>query len=264
MRKFKITKPTWFKKDTIAQASDLPYELKYYVEKDVVLEALAFRDIGSHYTVTLSKTLGKYNTWNIYKSHLCWLDEVKPITSSTSHLIKNFPYLSQTDNKYNPYGACNVTSVAMCLAYYGMKPLNNWEQFEDELYRYMTDRGLSRHSPYHLQKVTNIYGKPYGIKNDFSERRTVEDIKSALLKNFPVIVHGYFTAFGHIVVIVGFNQHGFIVNDPYGEYWDSGYDRNTLSNPNKGRNLIYSYSLMNRLLSPEGPGHIFAHIISKT
>lgn len=30
------------------------------------------------------------------------------------------PYFSQLDNKYVPGGTCNVTSVAMCLAYRGI------------------------------------------------------------------------------------------------------------------------------------------------
>ncbi|WP_293282361.1 C39 family peptidase [Microcoleus sp. PH2017_36_ELK_O_B] len=38
--------------------------------------------------------------------------------------MKNFvkldvPYLSQLDNKRNPTGSCNVTSVAMCLLWGG-------------------------------------------------------------------------------------------------------------------------------------------------
>ena len=44
------------------------------------------------------------------------------------------PYLSQLDNRYRPSGTCNVTSVAMCLMYFNIKPETKEPQLEDELF----------------------------------------------------------------------------------------------------------------------------------
>ncbi|MFM7450002.1 MAG: C39 family peptidase [Leptolyngbyaceae cyanobacterium] len=55
--------------------------------------------------------------------------------------------------------------------------------------------------------------------------------------------HGYFTPSGHVVAIAGYNEQGFIVNDPYGElmYNPPHSYYNTYAN---GRGLTYSYNLI--------------------
>ena len=53
------------------------------------------------------------------------------------------PYLSQLDHKYRPSGTCNVTSVAMCLMYFGIKPETKEPQLEDELFLHMEQRWLA-------------------------------------------------------------------------------------------------------------------------
>ncbi|MEG4323653.1 MULTISPECIES: C39 family peptidase [unclassified Microcoleus] len=68
------------------------------------------------------------------------------------------PYKSQLDNALNPGGACNVTSIAMCLEYLGVTPLRQNIQIEDELYAYMESRNLNRHSPRDLATVVRNYG----------------------------------------------------------------------------------------------------------
>lgn len=55
------------------------------------------------------------------------------------------PYRSQLDNEVNPTGACNVTSVAMCLLWGGVTLQCQEVQLEDELYGYMEKRNLNRH-----------------------------------------------------------------------------------------------------------------------
>lgn len=266
MRQLTFNRKTWLKKDSTQPAISLPVEQKFEFDGgDEIYNAKAFKDLGSHVTVTFDRSIGPFNTWNIYKGHISWIDERQPekISSSKRKVLSSFPYFSQIDNANNPYGACNVTCVAMCLSYYGLKPKNNWQQFEDELYQYMTYNGLSRHSPYDLQYVVNLYGKKHGITDVFTERAREEDVKASIDKGFPCIVHGYFTSFGHIICIVGYNEEGFVVMDPYGEYWSSGYDVNSRSKPEKGKLLTYSYGMMARLCSPEGPGHMYIHFIQK-
>ena len=159
-------------------------------------------------------------------------------------LLDNFPYKSQLDNGFNPYGSCNVTS---------------YEQLEDQMYRRCLDRGWSRHSPHDLKLLAESYP---GIKDDFTDRGTFKDIKQALASNCPVVLHGYFTRFGHIITAKGFDDYGIIANDPYGEWFEGGYDTSV-----SGENLAYSWGLVARKCSPESvanPQHIWMHKLYRT
>lgn len=156
--------------------------------------------------------------------------------------LKNFPYLSQLDNKIAPYGTCNVTSVAMCLSYLGIVGNGNG-QLEDQLSQMCFDNGLDRHSPLDLKELIRLKGKQDTFKPD----AIWNDAKMWLLSGKPIIAHGYFTRSGHIVAICGFNKDGWIVNDPYGEWFSDGYrtDRS-------GKELTYSYEMMRRLCGDDG------------
>lgn len=176
------------------------------------------------------------------------------------------PYKSQQDNVYNPSGSCNVTSMAMCLSYLGLK-LEDVEgtedQLEDRLYNYCYNHGLSRHDPYDLQKLVNAVGKPKNIIDDFTACGTLDDITIALDRGYPCVIHGYFTRFGHIIVIKGYDvvkksgYRVFYVNDPWGEYYEDGYDTSV-----SGENLEYSFNLISAVCSPESasnPQHFWLH-----
>lgn len=203
--------------------------------------------------------------WWIYMPH--WKSPVAPSITTppasptpaagTGSKDLDVPYFSQLDNRYNPTGSCNVTSAAMCLCYLGM-PRPDGAQLEDELYQKMESLGKSRHDPYHLKYLIETYP---GYKDIFRENGTLVDIQSSINAGNPVIVHGYFTTFGHIIVIRGYDEKGFIVNDPYGEWFSSGYD-----NSRSGERLHYSYNLIARVCSPESlsnPKHIWYHTVFK-
>ncbi len=163
------------------------------------------------------------------------------------------PYFSQLNNEQNPHGSCNVTSVAMCLVYLGYKLASNRrEQLEDELYRYCLNNGLSRHSPTDLAKLIQIYG----YKDDFQPDAKWGDVKKWLNAGKPCIVHGWFSRSGHIIVITGYNEKGWIVNDPYGEWYDWGYDTSVT-----GKGLTYSYGMMERICGTDGD--LWIHYVSK-
>ena len=164
-----------------------------------------------------------------------------------SRLILNVPYHSQLNNRYNPSGSCNVTSAAMCIKYAYRKAGrdNGWKtklsvdhpQLEDELYEVMLSKGWLRHSPYDIKKVINLYG----VDSTFSMAGSHKNVVEHLNSGNPIITHGYFTAFGHIIVIVGYDtdKRKYIIHDPYGEYFDRGYDTSR-----SGEFLEISYELM--------------------
>ncbi|GCL34113.1 peptidoglycan-binding domain 1 protein [Planktothrix agardhii CCAP 1459/11A] len=164
------------------------------------------------------------------------------------------PYHSQLNNEYQPYGTCNVTSVAMVLKFYKVDSrtqadLNQGAQLEDQLYLKTSEwddqYGITtRHSPEFLIRLIREYGQKYGngiLQNSyFKANATEEQIKLHLAKGNPVIVHGYFTNFGHIIVVKGYddNTGEWICNDPYGQWlgYTGGYDTNV-----SGADVRYSY-----------------------
>jgi uncharacterized protein YvpB len=167
------------------------------------------------------------------------------------------PYHSQNNNLYNPSGACNVTSMAMCMNYHGIKPTKE-TQLEDELYARIQANGWSRHEATDLEKLVNLYP---GVRDRFTPNGTFKDIYAAIDAGNPCVVHGYFTRFGHIIVVKGYTSNSFIVNDPYGEWYSWGYDKNV-----SGEGLEYSKSMIASLCSPESVGNpqdIYLHVISK-
>jgi uncharacterized protein YvpB len=172
--------------------------------------------------------------------------------------LNKFPYFSQLDNKYNPYGSCNVTSLAMCLYFLGIRGDGSQKQLEDEIYLKLLDQGLNRQDPYDLQLIANSY---QGITDNFTATGSIDDIKESIIRNQPCIIHGYFTRSGHIITVIGFNEKGLIVNDPYGEYYVDGYDRTA-----RGQELVYSYGLISLVCSPESVSenkNIWLHRISR-
>lgn len=168
-------------------------------------------------------------------------------------LIENIPYLPQLNNRENPYGSCNVTSMSMCLGWGGIDPILEGEQIEDVLYNFLLEKKYSRHYPYDLARGTNEFREKYFPENStFVTLRTDatwQDIEKHISAGKPCVVHGWFTKSGHIVTIVGKygNGEGWLVNDPYGEWFDWGYDTSR-----KGEALKYSHKLMDSTCGPNG------------
>jgi GH24 family phage-related lysozyme (muramidase) len=258
---------TFLKKEKLDSTQLAPHQLvpvetgrQWKIEKTLQKE-------GNSQQVRLAYGAGD---WWIYLPH--WKSPTMPVVTApspgapvsgtapedvTGSRDLKVPYFSQLDNRYNPTGSCNVTSVAMCLCYLGM-PRPNGVQLEDELYQKLEALGRSRHDPYQLKYLIETYP---GYKDIFRENGTFQSIKTSINAGNPVIIHGYFTTFGHIIVIRGYDEKGFIVNDPNGEWFSSGYDTSR-----RGEGLHYSYNLIARTCSPESvndPRHIWFHTVFK-
>lgn len=164
----------------------------------------------------------------------------------------NIPYKSQLDNSKNPTGACNVTCLAMCLDFLRVPRRQKTGQYEDELYQYAIDKGYSRHDPRDLAQIV----KDYGAKDRFTNRATLQQVRDWIDSGNPCITHGYFTDFGHIIVITGYDANGLFVHDPYGEWFPTGYDTTV-----PGKNLHYSHDLIRRTCMHDGD--FWVHFINK-
>ena len=69
---------------------------------------------------------------------------------------------------------------------------------------------------------------------------TISQLKAELDQGHPVIIHGYFTSYGHVVVALGYDANGYFVHDPAGrwsERFRGGYD-----DDGSGQNVYYSES----------------------
>ncbi len=209
----------------------------------------------NHVRITLRHDSFKGSkVWYAYGPHIEIFEASKRVYPNPKpQTVKlNVPYKSQLDNYYNPTGSCNVTSLAMCMQYLGIPRRDNIGQYEDELYEYALYNGLSRHDPYDLAKIV----RDYGGKDTFKENATIEEVQDWLAGGNPVVIHGYFTSFGHIIVVVGYTPWGFYVHDPYGEWFPTGY-RTDLP----GDYLHYSYNLIRTTCIPDG--NFWVHFISK-
>jgi len=259
-------------RDTVFKARPLQSSILPEPEKQLVASGRSFELIDAnpaerkHVRVTLRNEQfpklhadGKVEPskiWYVFREHAKFENletaGLTPPKAPPKTVRLDVPYKSQLDNWYNPTGSCNVTSLAMCMQYLNIPRRDNIGQYEDELYEYALYRGLSRHDPYDLAKIV----RDYGGKDTFRENATIEEAKAWLAGGNPAVIHGYFTAFGHIIVLVGYNDRGFIVHDPYGEWFSTGY-RTDLS----GAFKTYSYNLIRRTCIPDG--NFWVHFISK-
>lgn len=259
MAKLKVIHPTIFKQSA-EQAKDLPDRDKVEISEGSEFVLHSYQRAGGHVRVALGdgRSLKGRNTWYAFGHHVQIVEDrkvsplVRDAVLTSSEVRLAVPYKSQLDNWHNPTGACNVTSLAMCLEYLGAERKTSIGQFEDELYRYMEERGLSRHSPYDLAETV----RAYGCSDRFESNATIDAVREWLRAGNPAVTHGYFTSFGHIIAIVGYDDAGLIVHDPYGEWFPGGY-RTELS----GAFLHYSYNLIARTCYPDG--EFWVHFISK-
>lgn len=250
MTKLKILVDTFLKQQT-GQAAQLPDSQKKRVTAGSVFEITAYNPAeANHFKVTLKDTLNGSNTWYVFQKNGIVLDNGGNMIYPTEVKLL-VPYKSQLDNTENPYGSCNVTSISMCLAYFGVKD-NPDQQLEDEMQDWLESQGLDRHDPGALATAVEHYGHKDTFKTDAS----IKEVKEWLVQGNPAVVHGYFTASGHVICFTGFNDKGFIVNDPYGEWFAEGYDTSRT-----GEGLTYSYNMIQETCLSDG--QFWVHFISR-
>lgn len=214
----------------------------YKVERDHVKVAL------------LDDTLKGFNTWYAYLGHV----RIESQGRSTTLVVPDtkdlpVPFLSQLNNRYDPGKTCNITSLCMCINYYHANKVTYGisELKPDDLYQYAQKNNFNIYDPLDLVKI----GRHYGVESAFTFDGKFDRIKAAINSGKPCIVHGYFTGdSGHIVVIKGYNEKGFIVNDPWGRYYHTGYDNNA-----SGHGLVYSYQLIREVCMPDDS--LWLHVV---
>ncbi|WNZ47532.1 C39 family peptidase [Leptolyngbya boryana CZ1] len=238
-------------------SSKLPADQKQSIAAETVLEISSFTVVADHLKVTFAdRSFQGQKTWMIFQRHAVILKDGKVNFPQATRLA--VPYLDQLDNSDNPYGTCNVTSLAMVLSYFRVPPRNPSIRFPDELDRYCTEKNLDRHEPATIAQVA----EDYGCHDRFTQTASFEQVKEWLAQGNPAIVHGYFTPSGHIICIIGYNEKGFIVNDPYGELmFDPNPELSHYDIYTTGAGLTYSYNLIYQTCCTDH--QFWVHFISK-
>lgn len=149
---------------------------------------------GNAYTLCDSEYSGNINK------------DINPIEDKSQ--IPDIQYFNQYDNKNFPSSTCQNTSIAMVVSYF--------ESFiyPDTIYNYWGKDYAQ--SPYGLNAVYNSYSGNSKISTYVTA--TPEQLITALENGYIAIVHGYFTNYGHVLVVRGFDGQRYHVNDPAGKW----------------------------------------------
>lgn len=190
----------------------------------------------------------------------------------TEFLLKNFPLLEQLDNSLNPYGSCNMTSVAMCLKFLGKSRdlrYSSFNHWADELQQRAEDNGWDRHDPVAMQKMVRLYEAQDDLQVVQGWDKVGSEVYQTIAhieKGLPAIAHTYLTQSGHIVCLTGVRLGGdgkptqWHITDPYGEpdIASGTYDRNTNDDPSLGQYWLSHAAFTSKILTD---GSFWVHLI---
>jgi hypothetical protein len=170
-------------------------------------------------------------------------------------VVKDMPYFYQYDNAQNPSGSCQNTCVAMVLKYFAQqegKP-NASDITPDAISKaWGTSKAQS------VAGMEDLFNKEaaargLSVREKGTETTPLADFREAAKLAKPIIVHGYFTNYGHIMVVLGFDGTFYTCNDPAGkwsqQYKNGGY--NTKNNT-EGIYIKYSKKAFEDAISPDG------------
>jgi hypothetical protein len=233
---------TWLKSST-ADSSTLRPDQRCALGSGAVLTLRGEpTDAGrGHFAVTVDPPVGcSISRGYVFGAHFGL--RVAPGTSPTpgARRLENLTYYYQYHNANEPSGTCGVTSAAMLLSSHGTSVT------PDQLYR-----RFGRAQGQSPEGLASIY-RAYGLYATSTYSGTFDQIKRHIDAGRPVVVHGDFTAAGHIVVAVGYDDRGFVFHDPSGRWsgiFRGGYPGRTSTN---GRFVHYSTSSLQNVIGPSG------------
>jgi len=103
----------------------------------------------------------------------------------------------------------------MGFEYYKIKITGSYSRMPDNLSEFVENYGYDKHKPEDMAKIANYFG----MGDSYTPAASWDKIKEHLDSDNPVIIHGWFTSSGHIIILHGYDDSkGFLANDPNGEY----------------------------------------------
>ena len=150
--------------------------------------------------------LGNANNICVIESDATVSSSINQVNNSSS--IQTLPYYNQYYNENKGWATCQNTSVAMVLSYYenSIHPDTIYKSWGKDYAQ----------SPSGLNAVYSSYATRSNIIT--YTNASPEELKAALSSGYIAIVHGYFTGFGHVLVVRGYENGRYYVNDPAGKW----------------------------------------------
>ena len=159
------------------------------------------------------------------------------------------PYFYQGFNKNRPRATCNITTTAMAISYKLGRRIT-----PDQIYTDAHGKRRGKKGVVYTSEEQALIARQYGVSGSKAYTGVSADfMKRQLDQGHPISMQGHFTnrRFGHIILITGYNNKGWIVHDPYG-LWTlktgSGSYVNHVKKNGRGqvikfygKNVIYPY-----------------------
>lgn len=179
------------------------------------------------------------------------LAEATQTVSVTSSVATLPTYFYQYANSVNPDGSCQNTSIAMMLRAFG-GPATHTPDVISRAWgtsRAQTVAGFKEV----FDGEARFLGLP--VRALSSESATLADVRAELAAARPVVVHGYFTDFGHVLVLAAFDSatNEYVAYDPAGRWSQrfkvGGYSR---TNATEGRAVRYRAAAVDEAIGFDG------------
>ena len=147
------------------------------------------------------------NVYNLCDTSYNTIQSIEP-QNTQSVENKDIPYYNQYDNVNYGWATCQNTSIAMVLSYYErtIHPDTIFAKWGKDIAQ----------SPSGLNRVYRDYSTKSNIRT-YTDA-SPEILRDFLNRGFTAIVHGYFTQYGHVIVVKSFDGQYYYVNDPAGEW----------------------------------------------
>ena len=159
--------------------------------------------------------------------------------------VPDVPYFYQYNNSINPGGSCQNTSMAMLLKYYGATSIT-----PDAI---STTWGTSQaQSVSGFNQVCNAEAQSYGLTGSCvsTSSGSFAAMNSLLAQGKPVVVHGYFTTYGHVMVVLAYTGTHYICNDPAGQ-WNQVYQGSYSGGSTSGHQIQYGATAFQNAIGPD-------------
>lgn len=187
--------------------------------------------------------------------------------STTSQTTQAVPYYFQYDNAKEGHRACNITSIAMVMDFFQIpKSDPSITRTPDYLYQ----RFGIKQQPQELANIFNTVAKEQqvAVEDQLFLNGTFEQLQEHVKNGFPAVVHGWFTASGHIVVVTGYDGEYYEVNDPAGRWNLKKYAAGQYDNSISGEGVRYPAKAFEYAINDNGTGddlwlHLFTPIQQK-
>ncbi len=223
--------------------------VEYWADYKYMFASSSNPGSGFSYQKTFEQTGHRVITAKAFDSAGLWLSQatirvevVAPKGATTpASLIQKLPYFYQYANAYYPGASCQNTSMAMVLAYYG------WSGKPDHITQAFGKNQAQ--SPAGLASIFNYYAKKIGVARRLRAHTsgTLSKVHELLAQGKPVIVHGYFTGSGHVVVITGYDGAHYTVNDPAGR-WNQAFKGGYSGGSTAGHRVRYGAAAFRRAI----------------